>query len=241
MTDPTTQDWLKWTNADKASHPPAPHPDHAFLSALRNPTGHIYTGRTLARIASQGYAYALDQPKHRQGNATWLQALILAHQLFNADHGQGDYGFTDTEASDAMVALLPGAFPPAREPAASHGPTPHRTPTGELIPERLFPDHAFRTAADTGRQLTRLTVSPEALQHLRNTLRTHGLTRHTDFKDTPSVKGAVPAHAATYRSVRVATHRQMQDQFLAEYTDGSLTYHQLDDTYRVIQATGPRF
>lgn len=119
---------------------------------------------------------------------------------------------------------------------------PHRQHEGgELMPERLFPDHAFADAARTNRKVMRIILGPPSLEWLRRELTTKRWVRHTAFDDRPSPKGAVPDYSARYRGIELTTHRQMEGQFLAEFTDGSLQYYKLDECHHVMQPEGPRF
>ena len=234
---------MAWASAKENADPPATRPPAGFLESLRNPPKSLNTKRALTRISAYASDYANSGEPGPGGHAAWLQAVILAHALYNAEHGQGDYGWDDTAASDAMTALLPKALAP-KNPAPTpsrHPGTAPAPPSGELMPEKLFPDHAFQHAAETGRHLMRLTMSPQALEHLRATIQRSNLVRHTAFDDTPSHRGAVPAHAATYRGIRIAVHREMTAQFLAEYTNGSLRYHKLDERFRIVNEPGHRF
>lgn len=244
MSNSTAQQWLHWASGPPELPPPAEYPPRSFLNRLKTPPPSYNSEKALARISANAEDYALSKHPEPDGHAAWLQAVILAHRLFNAEHGQGAYGWSITAASDAMYELLQGAFQAPRKTATLPSRPQPRTPDprpqgGELMPEKLFADDAFRHAAAQNRQLMRLTMTPAALEHLRQLVKRGNLERHTVFEDTPSPKGAVPSYAATYRGVQIAVHRQMESQFLAEYTDGSLRYHELDGRYRVINEPLP--
>ena len=246
MTKGTAQQWLTWANDPPDQPIPGRYPPHSFLARLKSPPPGYNTENALAKISANAEDYARSKHPGPEGHAAWLQAVILAQRLFNAEHCQGGYGWSITASSDAMFELLPQAFRRERSQPATAGPAhiPAREDPqpkgGELIPERLFPDHAFRTAASRNLRLMRLTMTPTALASLRETLKSSRLVRHTAFDDTPSPKGAVPAHAATYRGVPIAVHRELQNQLLAEYTNGSLQYHTLDENHRMVNEPFPR-
>lgn len=233
MSNGTAQQWLDWASGPPRTPRPGAYPPRQFLNRLKTPPPDYNAEKALARISANAEDYARSKHPGPEGHAAWLQAVILAHRLFNAEHSQGAYGWSITAASDAMYQLMPGAFQPSSKAATGTLPADPRPQGGELMPEKLFPDHAFHAAAAQNRLLMRLTMAPAALEHLRQLIQRHNLARHTLFDNTSSPKGAVPSHAATYRGVRVAVHRQMNSRFLAEYTDGSLRYHELDDRYRV--------
>lgn len=107
------------------------------------------------------------------------------------------------------------------------------------MPEKLFPDHAFAQAVNTNRKIMRLVLAPGDLEYLKDQLAARRLTRHTAFDNTPSPKGAVPARLCRYRGADVITHNSMKDQFLAEFTNGSVQYYDLDDKRRALST--PRF
>ena len=247
MNNGTAEQWLRWASGPSGQPIPGQHPPRTFLSRLKSPPGGYDTETALARISASAEEYARCKHPGTEGHAAWLQAVVLAQRLFNAQHCQGSYGWSITASSDAMYELLPQAFPRERSrPGPAHRPpnTParedHQPKGGDLIPERLFPDHAFRTAANRNLQMMRLTMTPAALDSLRETLKNSRLVRHTAFDDTPSPKGTVPAHAATYRGVPIAVHRDLQDQLLTEYTNGSLQYHTLDENHRIVNEPFPR-
>ena len=83
---------------------------------------------------------------------------------------------------------------------------------------------AFASARNSGRTVMRLMMHPKALEQFQETLRKTGMARTTGFDPAPSPPGLVPAYAARYRGVPLATARELEGRMLAEYTDGSVEY-----------------
>ena len=84
----------------------------------------------------------------------------------------------------------------------------------ELHPARIFADQAFQEARDTGREVRRLTMHPNALSTLKRRLQSAGMIRSTGFSDKPSPKGTVPSSSARYRGIEIDPARHMNSCFL---------------------------
>ena len=106
----TTAEWTKWCNARGSGPPPGPQPPAKLLAAMRKKPGNFHAEGTLLRISSAAQEAAGKGELSPEGYQLWLQAVILAHAMFVSDKSSGAYGWTDSHGSDAMTALLPGAF-----------------------------------------------------------------------------------------------------------------------------------
>lgn len=104
--------WTHWANARNSHTPlPGPYPTRDFLQSLRSGGADLHSEGTLVRISTAA-SRAAENGAGPLELAAWLMAVIYAHHNWNAENGQGSYGWTDTHASDAMAALAPLTLQP---------------------------------------------------------------------------------------------------------------------------------